>query len=229
MYYRIRLLQGSFRWFVWVTFNNIEEVFTNLVNTYPSIAVPKLIPMSTSQYDKLRNNTVASNNEIEKACFFIYQFKNIYPRGKSYSSSILPTENTPGGYKVDTNRIHHEQVLILNWLKGIKNNTMLANSEYMRQLFHLQPYVEKPVAAAILPSIPGSASKNKSDIVDDGIVRFTGNSYDNIRFILTYSLTHSLTHSLLIMSGLMTNQRQREQCILIVVNLIILRFVQHLI
>ena len=186
------MLQGTFRWFVWVTFTEVEEVFTNLVNSYPTVAVPKLIPMSTSQYEKLRNNVISSNNDIEKACFFVYQFKNNYPRGKSYSSNTSPSAaKANSGYTVDTNRIYHEKILLLNWLKSIQHNNMLANSEFVRQLFHLKPYAERPVSAASQVMLPGSATKNKNDVVvDDGVVRYTGNSFDNIRYLFTHSLIH---------------------------------------
>ncbi len=192
------MLQGTFRWFVWVTFTEVEEVFTNLVNSYPTVAVPKLIPMSTSQYEKLRNNVISSNNEIEKACFFVYQFKNNYPRGKSYSSNTSsPMAKANSSYTVDTNRIYHEKILLLNWLKSIQHNNMLANSEFVRQLFHLKPYVERPIATVSQVTLPGSATKNKIDaVVDDGIVRYTGNSFDNIRYLFTHLLIHSFIHIL---------------------------------
>lgn len=195
------MLQGSFRWFVWVTFTEIEEVFTNLVNSYPAVAVPKLIPMSTSQYDRLRNNVISSNNEIEKACFFVYQFKNNYPRGKSYSNTTSSQPVTArSGYTVDTNRIYHEKILLLSWLKSIQHNSMLANSEFVRQLFHLKPYVEA-TSMVSKATLPGSATKNKNDVVNDGVIRYTGNSYDNIRylfshsFVLLFSHLHKRTHS----------------------------------
>jgi len=180
---------------VWITFNKIEEVFTNLVNTYPVIVVPKLIPMSTSQYEKLRNNIISSNNDIEKACFFMYQFKNNHPGGKSYSS-CSPPESDPAlkTCTIDKNRLYHEKVLVVNWLKSVQSSPSLANSEYIRQLFRLKPYVEKPILTISRPTPPVSASKNKTEVVDDGIVRFTGDSYDNIRYSDTHQIFLHLFH-----------------------------------